>query len=83
MPATGSPPPGGDVNRAGEVHAFTWILEIISITFVVGRMYSRAKLIKNVWWDDWCVCIAQVSRLYEEKKITSVFGADYDSYSIL
>ena len=83
MPAAGPPPPGGDVNRAGEVHAFTWILEIISITFVVGRMYSRIKLTKNVWWDDWCVCIAQVSRLCKEKKNTSVVKADYDRYSIL
>lgn len=45
-------------NRAGEVHAFTWTLEIISLAFVVGRMYSRVKLTRNVWWDDWCVCIA-------------------------
>ncbi|KAL8659357.1 MAG: hypothetical protein Q9226_000477 [Calogaya cf. arnoldii] len=51
-------PPGGDFNRAAEVHTFTWVMVSISIIFVVGRMYSRAKLTKNIWWDDWCICAA-------------------------
>ncbi|KAL8852448.1 MAG: hypothetical protein Q9221_002678 [Calogaya cf. arnoldii] len=51
-------PPGGDFNRAAEVHTFTWVMVSISMVFVVGRMYSRAKLTKNVWWDDWCICAA-------------------------
>ena len=59
--AMGTPPPGGDRNRASEIYAFTWILEIISVILVVGRMYSRIKLTRNVWWDDWCICIAMVS----------------------
>ncbi|KAI4239982.1 MAG: hypothetical protein L6R40_005414 [Gallowayella cf. fulva] len=50
------PPSGGDINRAGEVHAFAWIMATISTIFVVARMYSRSKLTKNVWWDDWCMC---------------------------
>lgn len=53
-------PPDGDMNRAGEVYAFTWIFAISSIIFVIARMYSRTKLTKNVWWDDWCICIALV-----------------------
>ena len=60
MPGPGPPPPGGDQNRASEVLAFTWTLEIVSVIFVVGRMYSRTKLTRNVWWDDWCVCFALV-----------------------
>ncbi|KAL8916296.1 MAG: hypothetical protein Q9172_006367 [Xanthocarpia lactea] len=52
------PPPDGDSDRAGEVYAFTWILVTISIIFVTGRMYSRRVLTKNVWWDDWCICVA-------------------------
>ena len=54
------PPPGGDRNRADQVHAFTWSLESIALVFVLARMYSRVKLTRNVWWDDWCICIAQV-----------------------
>ncbi|KAL8895851.1 MAG: hypothetical protein Q9207_007983 [Kuettlingeria erythrocarpa] len=54
MPA----PPGGDYNRAGEMYAFTWIMVIASITIVAARMYSRIKLTKNVWWDDWFICVA-------------------------
>lgn len=57
----GSPPPGGDYNRASQVYAFTWTLAILSIIFVTGRMYSRVKLTRSVWWDDRCVCIALVS----------------------
>ena len=58
------PPPGGDYNRAAEVHTFTWVMVIISIIFVLGRMYSRSKLTKNVWWDDWCICAALVRSRY-------------------
>ena len=53
-------PPDSDLNRASEIYGFTWSLEIISLFFVVSRMYSRIKLTRNVWWDDWFVCIAFV-----------------------
>ncbi|KAG6997768.1 hypothetical protein G7Y79_00038g075270 [Physcia stellaris] len=54
----GAPPPGGDMNRANEVFGFTWSLEVISLFLVVSRMYSRIKLTRNVWWDDWLICFA-------------------------
>ncbi|KAL8995730.1 MAG: hypothetical protein Q9169_004588 [Polycauliona sp. 2 TL-2023] len=57
------PPPDGDVNRAAEVYTFTWVMVIISIVFVLGRMYSRARLTKNIWWDDWCICISLLINL--------------------
>lgn len=57
----GPPPPGGDLNRANEIYAFTWVLEIISFAFVASRMYSRLKLTRNPWWDDWCICFAMAS----------------------
>ncbi len=34
------------------------------MVFVAGRMYSRTKLTRNVWWDDWCVCVALVRNSY-------------------
>ncbi|KAL8871798.1 MAG: hypothetical protein Q9174_002446 [Haloplaca sp. 1 TL-2023] len=52
------PPPDGDVDRAAEVYSFTWIMACISVVFVAGRLYSRARLTKNVWWDDWCILVA-------------------------
>lgn len=61
MPGSGLPPADGDENRAGEVYAFTWVLEAIALVLVLGRMYSRVKLTRNVWWDDWCICVALVS----------------------
>ncbi len=60
------PPPGGNYNKAGEVYAFTWILAIISVVFVLGRMYSRVKLTRNVWWDDWLICFALVCPAHDE-----------------
>ena len=64
MSGSDPPPSGGDYNRAGEIYAFTWTLEILSLAFVVGRLYSRIKLTRNVWWDDWCVCFALVRCSY-------------------
>ena len=63
-------PHGGDLNRAAEIYGFTWSLEIISLFFVVSRMYSRIKLTRNVWWDDWLVCIAFVG-LYSAQQCTN------------
>ena len=54
-------PQGGDVNRANEIYGFTWSLMIVSLIFVLSRMYSRIKLTRNVWWDDWLICFACVS----------------------
>lgn len=75
--AAGPPPPGGDYDRAGQVYAFTWILAIVSLVSVVGRMYSRAKLTRNVWWDDWCICFAMVGLEYTKwtmKKMFTITG---------
>ena len=57
----GPVPQGGDVNRANEIYGFTWSLMIVSLFFVFSRMYSRIKLTRNVWWDDWLICFACVS----------------------
>lgn len=58
--ATRSPPAGGDFNRANEVYAFTWAMLTVSVLCVIGRMYTRVKLTRNVWWDDWCICTALI-----------------------
>ena len=52
------------MNRASEIHAFTWTLEIAAMTFVIARMYSRIKLTHNVWWDDYIICLAWVLSSY-------------------
>ncbi|KAI4281031.1 MAG: hypothetical protein L6R38_003979 [Xanthoria sp. 2 TBL-2021] len=59
MRATESPAtPVPDVNRAAGLYTFTWILCSLSIISVSLRMYTRARLLKNLWWDDWFIVIS-------------------------
>lgn len=81
MSSVGPPPPGGDYNRAGNVYAFTWTLAIASLIFVLGRMYSRMKLTRNVGWDDWCVCFALVRFSHNPSGIRVKTRADGSSFS--
>ena len=69
----GAPPPGGDMNRANEVFGFTWSLGLISLFLVVSRMYSRIKLTRNVWWDDWLICFAVVSRFHPARRLILMY----------
>ena len=74
MPGLGPPPPGGDIDRASEVHAFTWTLESVALICVAARMYSRVKLTRNLWWDDWCICMAVVGILHVFSAISDAAG---------
>ncbi|KAI4181940.1 MAG: hypothetical protein L6R41_006320 [Letrouitia leprolyta] len=64
---------GGDTNRANEVYAFTWTLLTTSVVCVIGRMYTRIRLTRNVWWDDWCICAALI--------ITFIISAMWTAYA--
>lgn len=59
-PALGPPPIGGDEDGANRIHLFTWAFQVVSIIFVTARMYSRIKLTRNLWWDDYLICAAIV-----------------------
>lgn len=54
-------PTGGDQDRGSVILGVTWTLTLISIIFVCLRMYSRVRLIRKTWWDDWLAVIAVVS----------------------
>lgn len=58
MPTETLEPPDGDVNRASMLYAFTWTLCSLSLVIFGLRMYTRAKLTKNLWWDDWFIMIS-------------------------
>lgn len=56
----GSPPVGGDQNMAGELLSFTWILCIAALIFTLLRGYTRLRLTRNLWWDDWSIFFTMV-----------------------
>lgn len=56
-----TPPPDGDQNRATELIVICWIEFIIALAFVAARFYSRIRITRNVWWDDWWILITLVS----------------------
>ncbi|KAL8883168.1 MAG: hypothetical protein Q9192_007396 [Flavoplaca navasiana] len=50
--------PVPDENRASWLYTFTWILCSLSTVSVGLRVYTRARLLKNLWWDDWFIVIS-------------------------
>ena len=53
-------PLGGDQNRATELNAFAWTWFSLSTTFVAARLYSRLKLTRNFWFDDFFIVLSWV-----------------------
>ena len=50
-----------DEDRGYTLLVVTWVECTISILLVTLRMFSRAKIIRKVGWDDWFMCISLVS----------------------
>lgn len=50
-------PPGGDHNRATELNAFAWSWLSVSTVFVAARVYSRLRLTRNIWYDDYFIVL--------------------------
>ena len=55
-----SPPPGGDQNKAPMLAAVMWSEATIAIVVVILRMYTRARLVRKVGWDDWIMLFTLV-----------------------
>ena len=70
-----SAPPGGDQNRATELNAFTWTLFSLSTVFVAARVYSRLRLTRNFWYDDFFIVLNwvrnQSNNAFQEYQLTS------------
>ncbi|KAL9605657.1 MAG: hypothetical protein Q9179_001162 [Wetmoreana sp. 5 TL-2023] len=49
-----------DVNRAATLNSYTWILASFSLVIFGLRMFVRARLTRNLWWDDWFITISMV-----------------------
>lgn len=53
-------PPGGDSNRATELNAFAWTWFSLSTVAVAARLYSRLRLTRNFWYDDFFIVLTWV-----------------------
>ena len=53
-------PPGGDRNRAAELNAVAWTWFSLSTVFVAARVYSRLRLTRNFWYDDFFIVLTWV-----------------------
>ncbi|KAL8952534.1 MAG: hypothetical protein Q9222_001564 [Ikaeria aurantiellina] len=73
MSTPGTAPPGGDTSRASELLAATWIEFSISLVFVGLRFYTRIKITRNLWYDDWVILFTMV--------LTVVFSSLFTAYA--
>ena len=46
-------PPDGNQNRAAYLNSVAWTEVSVSTVFVAFRVYSRSRITRNLWWDDW------------------------------
>jgi hypothetical protein len=46
-------------NYALVVNSFLWTA--ITFIFICMRLFTRAAIVKNLWWDDWLMTAAMVS----------------------
>ena len=53
-------PLGGDQDRAPTLNAVSWTLAVLSLAVCSARVFSRIRLTRNIWWDDWFVLITLV-----------------------
>lgn len=53
-------PPDGDRNRAAELDAVAWSWTALSSVVVASRVYSRLRITRNIWWDDYFIILTFV-----------------------
>lgn len=53
-------PVDGDRNRASELDALAWTWTAVASAFVSMRIYSRLRLTRNLWWDDYTMIVTVV-----------------------
>ena len=50
-------PPDGNQNRAEWLNTVAWSEAGVATVFVALRFYSRTRITRNLWWDDWFILI--------------------------
>jgi nicotinamide riboside transporter PnuC len=64
MPAAA---PAPDSDRGPTYLAVLVVGLTLSIVFIALRIYVRARMVKNLWWDDWFMLISLVSVLKAQR----------------
>ena len=66
------PSPEGNHNRAHELLIVTWLWCALSLIAVALRLYSRIRITRNLWWDDWVIFFTMVREFQRRKRIRKV-----------
>lgn len=59
-------PAGGDKNNGPEREIVYGLFLCIAIVVVSLRFYVRARMVKILWWDDFCLLLGTVRTLIED-----------------
>ncbi|KAI4721908.1 hypothetical protein E4T48_01880 [Aureobasidium sp. EXF-10727] len=86
----GRPPPGqvshihNPTSRAYMVTTCDIICLVIVCTVVAMRMFTRIRLVKSLWWDDWCTCFALACWIGETGlfQLATAWGAGVHVYDL-
>ena len=57
-------PPGAADDRASYILSVTWIEYDISVVLIALRFWSRVKITRNLWWDDWAILVPFVCNVF-------------------
>lgn len=68
MSLTAGAPAGGDESRALELLLVTWIEFAVSLIFVALRFYTRSRITRNLWYDDWVMLFTMVILFIERQR---------------
>lgn len=65
------PPPQGNLEKGPVIIAATSVALGFTSIFVALRLVVRIWITKSLWWDDWTILLAMVSRCleYESKTV--------------
>jgi cell division protein FtsW (lipid II flippase) len=52
------------VSKGPGLVAVTWVEATIGLLLLVARLYTRARIVRSVGWDDWIMVLATVSYIF-------------------
>ena len=72
-----SAPPGGDRDKSLSIEITVWIFTAIALITCILRIFGRAKLTRNLSWDDFWIVIAMLLNLLYASLIEVSVKAGY------
>ena len=59
-------------NLGPQTNGIFWFLVVLSLTFLMLRLYCKFKLGQGLWWDDWILVASWVSSVPLYKSLPRV-----------